>query len=135
MTALSENLSGHQSRALAALLAHPTISEAAKACGLHERTVRRYLEDSGFRAAYLEARRAVVSTATARLQATGSEAVECLRDVMKDKAAPASARVSAARTVLELSYRGLELEDLERRLAALEYPHETFTETHPWEAA
>ena len=135
MTALSENLSGHQNRALAALLVCPTISEAAKACGLHERTIRRYIEDSRFRAAYLEARRAAVSQATARLQAAGAEAVEALRDVMGDKAAPASARVSAARAVLELSYRGLEVEDLERRLAALEHSDETDRETVPWEAA
>jgi hypothetical protein len=129
MTALSENLSAHQSRALAALLVCPTISQAAKACGLHERTIRRYLEDWRFRAAYLEARRAVVSQATAQLQAAGAEAVEALRDVMGDKAAPASARVSAARAVLELGHRGLEDEDLAHRLEVLEQRYETETES------
>jgi hypothetical protein len=54
---------------------------------------------------------------------------------MGDKAAPASARVSAARAVLELSYRGLEVEDLERRLAALEHAEKTESEIVPWEAA
>ena len=135
MTAMSENLSAHQTRALAALLVSPTISEAANSCGLHERTVRRYLEEPEFRAAYLEARRAAVSQVTAQLQAAGGETVEALRDVMGDKAAPASARVSAARAVLELSYRGLEVEDLERRLAALEHAEKTESEIVPWEAA
>ena len=37
---------------------------------------------------------------------------------MQDGAAPASAKVSAAKTILEQALRGVELEDLEARIAA-----------------
>ena len=52
-------------------------------------------------------------------QATG-EAVETLRQVMQDPEAPASAKVSAARTILETAVKAVELEDLEEWIAYLE---------------
>jgi hypothetical protein len=46
---------------------------------------------------------------------------ECARwSIMQDSTAPASARVSAAKTVLDTAVKAVELEDLEQRLAALE---------------
>ena len=52
-------------------------------------------------------------------QATG-EAVETLRKVMQAADAPASAKVSAAKTILETAVKAVELEDLEPRIVALE---------------
>ena len=52
-------------------------------------------------------------------QATG-EAVETLRQVMQDPEAPASAKVSAARTIPETAVKAVELEDLEEWIAYLE---------------
>ena len=52
-------------------------------------------------------------------QATG-EAVETLRKVMQAADAPASARVSAAKTIFETAVKAVELEDLEARIVALE---------------
>ena len=43
-----------------------------------------------------------------------------LTDISQDVNCPASARVSAARTVLELALKGVELEDLVVRLEELE---------------
>ena len=43
-----------------------------------------------------------------------------LTDVAQDVSCPASARVSAARTVLELALKGVELEDLAVRVEELE---------------
>ena len=40
--------------------------------------------------------------------------------VIEDKEAPASARVTAAKTILEMSLKALECEDLEKRIAHLE---------------
>lgn len=115
-----QDLSPNQERALTALLEYPTVSEAAAKCGLHERTVRRYLEDSQFRQEYMAARRECVSHASARLQAATSEAVEVLREVMNDELAPANAKVRAAEGALDRAARALELEDLDARLARLE---------------
>jgi hypothetical protein len=43
-----------------------------------------------------------------------------LTDISQDVSCPASARVSAARTVLELALKGVELEDLEVLVEQLE---------------
>ena len=42
------------------------------------------------------------------------------RAVMHDSESPASARVSAAKTILDTAIKAVELEDLEQRLTALE---------------
>jgi len=54
------------------------------------------------------------------VQQATSTAVQTLLAVMQDAAAPASARVSAAKAIFETAMKGIELEDLEARIAALE---------------
>ena len=57
----------------------------------------------------------------AELDAGDSKAAVALTDVFQDVNSPASAlRVSAARTVLELAFKGVELEDLAVRDEELE---------------
>jgi len=46
--------------------------------------------------------------------------VVALTDISQDVSCPGSARVSAARTVLELALKGVELEDLAVRVEELE---------------
>jgi hypothetical protein len=43
-----------------------------------------------------------------------------LKDIAQDVTCPAGARVSAARTVLEMAIKGVELEDLAARVEHLE---------------
>ena len=115
-----EKLARKQELAVAALLSSPTIGAAAEKVGVAERTLRNWMELPDFRETYLKARRKVVEQVGARIQQAGSEAVATLRGVMSDSDAPASARVTAARVVLELGYRGIELEDLSWRVGQLE---------------
>jgi hypothetical protein len=56
----------------------------------------------------------------AYLQWVAGEAVGTLRAVMQDPQKPANVRVSAARAVLDLAIGGIEIEDLEARIQALE---------------
>ena len=58
--------------------------------------------------------------ATARLQQASSDAVTALQSVMNDTEAPAPARVNAAKAVLELAVKAIEVEDLEARVQELE---------------
>src|SRR5260370_25687301 len=58
--------------------------------------------------------------ANARLQQASSAAVSALVRVMMDPSTPASARVRAADCILARGNQGLENEDLNVRLAALE---------------
>ena len=109
-----------QDLAIAALLAHSTLAEAAAAVGIAEPTLWRWLQRADFQHAYREARRQAVGQAIARLQQASSEAVSTLQDVMNDAGALASARVSAAKAVLETAVRAIEFEDLAARVEALE---------------
>lgn len=120
MTDNPAKISGRQERAIAALIASPTIREAADSLGLNEVTLYRWMREAEFQAAYRQARREVVAQAVARLQEACSTAVSTLIDVMGDGEASSSSRVTAARSVLELAFRAVEIEDLEARVTALE---------------
>lgn len=54
------------------------------------------------------------------MEGASDEAVTTLRELMLKESAPASARISAARTVLEYSRRAAGLEEVEARLEELE---------------
>lgn len=115
-----EKLSRKKELAISALITEPSISKAAKTAGIGEATLWRWLQIPEFQRAYRQARRQAVSQAVARLQQASSEAVEALSSVMNDTEAPASSKVSAAKAVLELSFKAVELEDLESRITILE---------------
>jgi hypothetical protein len=113
-------LPGKQEAALAALLAHPTVRDAARAANVAEGTLWRYLADPAFAAHYQEARRQATEHLIARLTSDSTKAARVLLEVAEDTNAPASARVSAARTIIEQALRGAELRDLMARIDALE---------------
>jgi hypothetical protein len=120
MSGHGEKLSHKQERAIAALLVAPSVTAAAQQIGVNENTLLRWLKDAAFQTTYREARRHVVQQAIAQVQQATSEAVEALRAIMSNGDAPASARVSAAKAVLETALKAVELEDIEQRLQALE---------------
>ena len=85
-----------------------------------EVTAGRWLKNLSFQAAYREARRQVVQQAIVQVQHATGTAVQTLVAVMQDNESPSSARVSAARSILEMAIRTVEIEDLEARITALE---------------
>src|SRR5262245_50655798 len=107
-----EKLSRKQEQAIVALLTCGSILEAATQCQVDESTVRRWLKEARFQCAYREARRQVVQHAMVQLQQATGQAVQTLQEVMQTPDAPASARVSAAKTVLEVAVKAVEVEDL-----------------------
>lgn len=120
MRASGADLTAKQEKTLAALISSPTLAEAAKVASVAESTLFRWLNEDGFREAYRAARREAVEHATTRLQADCGVAVRVLREIAEDERAPASARVAAARIILEGAIRGVELMDLQNRLERLE---------------
>ena len=120
MISFGAKLSRKQELAIAALLSTKTIAEAAREAGVSEITLWRWLRRSDFQLAYANARREVVSSAIASLQQASEKAVRTLEEIMLDKNAAPSARVSAAKVVLELVLKVQNIEDLQRRLAAVE---------------
>jgi AcrR family transcriptional regulator len=113
-------LSANQQRAISALLLESSVREAAKTAKLSEPTLYRWLKDEAFKKAYLEARRLATGQAIAQLQQSSAKAVKTLCDVMDGATLQPGARVSAAKAVLELAMKSVELEDLAQRVAELE---------------
>jgi hypothetical protein len=120
MAGHGEKRARHQETAVAALLTHPTLSEAAAHAPVNESTLRRWLKNPAFDTAYRDARQQIVQHAIAQVQEASLEAVATLRSILADAEAPAHARVSAARTVLELGLKAAAMDELDHRLAALE---------------
>ena len=88
--------------------------------GIGTTTAFRWLQDPVFQTEYREARRMAVSQATSQLQQASTEAVQTLRTIMGDESSPTASRVSAAKTVLDMSLKAVELEDLAQRIEQLE---------------
>lgn len=107
-------------QAVAALLSHRSIEEAARAAGIGFNTLLRWLKLPEFQAAYREARRAAFGQAIARLQQGTSAAATTLLKTMIDPNTPASVRVRAAEAIFNHAARAIEIEDIEARVTALE---------------
>jgi hypothetical protein len=114
---------------IAAMLNRRTVEAAAEAVGIAASSARRWLKDPVVIQRLAEARRDAMSRAIARLQKAAIEAVDCLCEVQRDGESE-SARVSAARTILEQALRAVELGDELERLDAIERTikaHNAFT--------
>lgn len=113
-------LTAKQEQAIAALLTEPSVAAAAAKVRSSERTLHRWLDDPAFETAYRLARRKAVQQAIGRLQQVSSAAVAVLMRLMADASTPAGTRLQAAKTLLEMAIRAVELEDLEARIKRLE---------------
>ncbi len=120
MTGHGEKLTRKQESAIAALVSEPTVMQAAQKAGVGETTLWRWMKEPEFQSAYRDARRQVVNTAIGRIQDACSLAVQTLRAIMQDDESPASSRVSAARSILEIAFKAAELQDMEERISQLE---------------
>jgi hypothetical protein len=106
--------------AIAALLTQRTIEDAARAAKIGTNTLLRWLQVPEFGDAYRRARREAVHQSVARMQqATGAAAVTVLK-LMTDTNVPSAVRLRAAECVFDYAIKGIELEDTEARLTALE---------------
>lgn len=104
--------------AIIALLAHPTMPKAAKAAGVSETTLWRWLQRDDFREKYREAQSMVFDGALGSLQSASSEAVDCLRRNLT--CGNPSSEVGAARTILDFMMRAREVLYLTEKVRELE---------------
>ena len=95
------------------------IAGAARAAGVSERTVRRRMEDAGFREAVRKLRGELLERAVGRLTDLGLRAADQLGELM-DSGKREQTRLGAARATLDFMLRGTELVEIEQRLANLE---------------
>ena len=120
-----QGLPQKQTKAIVSLLNCRTVSEAATQAGVNESTVWRWMREEAFQDALQEAKQRIVTQAIIQLQQATGEAVGTLRGIMADGEAPASARVTAAKAVLDMAVKAIKMEDLEARLMTLEQRKES----------
>lgn len=107
-------------KALQALLVSRTRAEAAAAAGIGVSSLREYMRDPEFMDRYKQAFGDMVRDATRQAQQTLSPALSTLREIMEDRDEQASARITAARSVLEYSLKLCEQTDILEQLRELE---------------
>ncbi len=95
----------NKEKVLVALIETSSIREAAKASGIGEATIYRYLQDKDFLAEYRNARRQTVESAIAQMQNAASEAVQTLRELQYCENPAVAAR--CAQIIFESSVKGL----------------------------
>ncbi|NLP24491.1 MAG: hypothetical protein GX382_08230 [Syntrophomonadaceae bacterium] len=109
-----------QQQAIIALLTQPTITGAAESIGINPKTLHEWLKQPDFREAYAEARDQTMDQAITRLQQAISKAIDTLIAIMGSDLAKDAARVTAARTILDMAFKAYELEQIAERLTKLE---------------
>lgn len=119
-----DNLTVRQHKALSALMSEPSVSQAALACEVPERTLRNWLRLDVFAEAYRIARRESTQQAIAQGQQHSGAMMRRLVWLAEHARSEAVQR-AAARDVLDISFKWVELEDLAERLAALEQAYAT----------
>ena len=102
------------------LLVHGSVSGAATALGLSRNAIYKRMQDADFRTQYDSAQGVMLSAAALAMSDALCEAINTLLDVVRDKNAAASIRVSASDAILRHTARYIESADILRRLDALE---------------
>jgi phage terminase small subunit len=113
-------LTAKQRKFVSAMMTARTVGEAAKVAGISERTARRYLRNEAVRAALSQALDDALGSVTRQVVQKMTRALGTLEQVHADKLQPASARVSAARAILEAGPKLREAVDLAERVTRLE---------------
>jgi hypothetical protein len=109
-----EKLTRKAEQAIAALLEHPTMAEAARSCGVSERSLWRWLQRDDFQKRYREAQRAVVDSAITKLQAATLRAVETLERNLT--CGNFFAENAAAQAILTHSFKAIEVRELQEQI-------------------
>ena len=119
----AKKLSRAQLLAIPHLAAGSSIRATADTIGVSERSIRRWLRQPEFAAALREAEKEVWNATVRKLRALGERAVRALGRVLEDPGATPSARIQAARAILDGIAKAealARLEELEDRVRALE---------------
>lgn len=115
-----EELSRNQEKLLIALLENNTIVKASEQAGITTPTAYKYLDDPVFKKEYRKLKREVFEQATSKIVESVDEAVEVLREVMKDDEEVGATRVQAARTIIANAFKSYEMQEVEERLERIE---------------
>jgi hypothetical protein len=100
-------------QAIAALLSEPTVEAAATTSGVSYRTLKGWLRQSAFRAAYLRARQEVLDGTISKVVSASVRAVDVLAAALD--APRISDRIKAAGLILQYATRSMPADSPERK--------------------
>jgi len=106
--------------AIAAILTHKNLEEAAGAAGVSVATLLRWQKLPEFQKEFRKAKRAVHAQAMARLQQATGPAVSTVLRVMSDPQTPPATKMRAGQIVIELSLKFIDQEEILARIEQLE---------------
>lgn len=101
------------------VLTAPTMKAAAENAGVSYTTLRRYRKNPEFQEVLQETKKALFGEAMQKAQSYSLDAIETLQAIHKNSALNESARVSAAKGILELGTQLHTMESIESELAEL----------------
>lgn len=101
------------------VLTSPNLKAAAEKAGISYKTLMRYRKNPEFQTAYQTAKQERFALTMQKAQAYTLEALETLREIQSNPALNESARVSAAKGILELGTQLHSMEAIEAELAEL----------------
>lgn len=107
-------------KVIVALLTESSISRAANKLRIDESTIFRLMQNPDFMSAYNDAKRRMLDNTLNAIQSASGEALETLRTIMSDQTVQPGTRVSAAKTILELSLRAFESQQMDQRISDIE---------------
>ncbi len=114
----NSGLTLRQQSALSIIAASPTVAQAARASGIGESTIYRWMEDDDFRGELTRLRRESAELARRELQGLMLRSVSVLADAMEDP--DKAVRLRAARYTMSFAVRICEIEDLRKQVQELE---------------
>jgi hypothetical protein len=125
MTGHGSKLGRKLEQAVSALLSAKNHEEAAKSIGVSPKTLQRWQKLPEFERAFRNARLTAFRHSMARLQQASAPAVTTLLKIMVDPASPLTVKARCAYYILDQTRKGVETEDIEARVSALEATTET----------
>jgi hypothetical protein len=120
MTGHGAKFGRKKEEAVAALLVHRSVEEAAKAIGVDPKTLRKWQKLPEFDAAYRKARRDAFQQTVGRLQQLSAAGVTTLGRLMLDANSPAAVKARCAYCLVTLATKAFETDDIVPRIADLE---------------
>ena len=97
-----------------------TLDAAARSVGVNPRTATRWLRSPEFKQIYIESQAGSPEAMLGFSRATGLPALQRLAKIIRDDSSAPTAAVAAARAVLDLMMKLVEVQELEQRIQSLE---------------
>ena len=120
MTGHGAKIGRKKEQAIIALLKCRTVEEAAESIGVAPKTLYRWKKLPEFDREYREATLDQFRQSLARLQQASVPAVSVLRSILADPKAPLAVKARCAYYILDQTRKGIETDEIERRVAELE---------------